>query len=225
MMIFRRTSAIVGCLLFAAWSRPACAGVILLSGTVTQSTQDGTGPAVNNGSLNSIQNGDSYIATLTFGGGLSGPGLYQLTAAAFQDLTAGVGEAGFGPIWSFDVVQNGTTLDFSVVACLTTGTSCSQGNFLAANFEIPAAQLNGVNVAASPIFGLLPFELLEDDGTTDFHATIDRFSSVPEPGCILLVFSALAMFALVRKRGALDPIPSSVTHAFRNRFTSSWHKR
>ena len=67
-----------------------------------------------------------------------------MTGASFLDITANIPEPSFGPPWSINVANNGGNFDLSVLACLTTG-----------------------SVPADVIPGLLPFELLEDDGSTD----------------------------------------------------------
>src|SRR5262245_33514772 len=54
----------------------ASAATITISGSITQSTQDGTGPAVNNPSLNNIQDGQAYLITAIFPGPVTAPGTY-----------------------------------------------------------------------------------------------------------------------------------------------------
>src|SRR5207249_3705963 len=49
----------------------ADAATITFSGIITQSTQDGTGPAVNNPSLNNIQDLQAYTVTLAFAGSIT----------------------------------------------------------------------------------------------------------------------------------------------------------
>ena len=56
---------------------PANAGTISVGGLITQSTQGGTGPPLNNPALNSIVDGDSYVVTLSFAGTLAFPGAFN----------------------------------------------------------------------------------------------------------------------------------------------------
>jgi hypothetical protein len=53
----------------------ASASTISFGGVITQSTQDATGPAVNNLSLNNIQDLHGYTVTLAFPGSITVPGL------------------------------------------------------------------------------------------------------------------------------------------------------
>jgi hypothetical protein len=77
--------------------------------------------------------------------------------------------------------------DVSLLACLSTGSACDQGNQLDANFQIPAVQLNAKNWTGQAIAGLLPLDLLEDDGATDIQGSVSVVSSVPEPAQIWLL--------------------------------------
>jgi hypothetical protein len=128
-----------------------------------------------------------------------------LTGASFLDTTANISELSFGAPWSINVATNGSNFDLSVLACLTTGTACNQGNFLAANFRIPAVSLNAQNVTAAVISGLLPFELIEDDGVTDIQGTLKTYSysgnvaHVPEPVTAIPLCAVLAAIAAFRK--------------------------
>ncbi len=131
-----------------------------------------------------MNDGDSYLMTLSFTGEITAPGLFSLTGASFLDTSASVSELSFGPTWSISITPNGSNLDLSVLACLTTGSACNQGNFVDADFTIPLASLNSQSVTAAAIPGLLPFEFLEDDGSTDIQGTVDKYSyisDVPEP--------------------------------------------
>jgi hypothetical protein len=75
-------------------------------GFITQSTQNGTGPAVNNPSLNNIQDlsakgaPESYLVTIVFPGSITAPGNYNLTGSSltFSDSAAATSEAIFGRI-------------------------------------------------------------------------------------------------------------------------------
>jgi hypothetical protein len=121
----------------------ALAGTIVIGGQITQSTQDGTGPAVNNSSLNNILDSQVYLVTLAFAGSITGPGLYDLTGASltFSDPSAPASESSFGSI-TFTVGAAGALDDLTLMGCLTTGTSCGLGNQLSLIFQIPAASLN-----------------------------------------------------------------------------------
>jgi hypothetical protein len=193
------------CLFLAGLPGILSAGTITLAGQINQSTQDGTGPAVNNPGLMSVNDGDSYLVTLSFTGDITTQGLFQLTGASFLDTSANIPESSFGSPWSINVANNGSNFDLSVLACLTTGSACNQGNFLAANFRIPAASLNAQNVTATPIPALLGFELIEDDGVTDIQGTVDKYSysgnaaPVPEPAAAIPLCAALAAMAALRK--------------------------
>jgi hypothetical protein len=193
------------CLFLAGLSSILSAGTITLAGQITQSTEDGTGPAVNNPGLMSVSDGDSYLVTLDFTGDITAQGLFQLTDASFLDTSANVPESSFGPPLSVNVANDGSNFDFSVLACLTTGSACNQGNFLAANFSIPAASLNAQDVATNVIPVLLPFELIEDDGTTDIQGTVDKYSysvnaaPAPEPAAVLLFCASFAAMAALHK--------------------------
>lgn len=202
---WRKTSRWLGCLLLAGLSSTLSAGTITLGGQINQSTQDGTGPAVNNPNLIRIVDGDAYLVTLNFTGDITTQGLFQLTGASFLDTSANVSESSFGAPWSINVTSNASNFDLSVLVCLTTGTACNQGNFLAANFRIPAASLNAQNVTANPIPALLPFELLQDDGTTDIQGTLDQYSysgneaPAPEPVTTIPLCAAFAAMTALRK--------------------------
>jgi hypothetical protein len=49
----------------------ASADTISFGGAIIQSTQEGTGPAINNSSLNNIQDFQAYTATLAFAGSIA----------------------------------------------------------------------------------------------------------------------------------------------------------
>jgi hypothetical protein len=173
------------------------AGTIIVGGQITQSTQDGTGPAVNNPGLNNILDSQAYLVTLAFAGSITGPGSYDLTGASltFSDPSAAASESSFGSI-TFTVAAAGAFDDLTLMACLTTGISCGAGNQLSLIFQIPAAALNSQNVPATGLDQPHPLDLLEDDGVTDIHGSITSYSSVPEPssavlfGCGLLILIA-----------------------------------
>ena len=186
----------------AAGASPVLAGVIRIGGVITQSTPDGTGPAFNNPSLNNIQDLQAYTLILTFATPITGPGNYDLTGSSllFRVATAPASESSFGSI-NLSIASNGGFDDFSLLACLTTGTSCPASNQLTANFEIPAAMIGSQNVAATGLDQPHPLDLLEDEGTTDIQGSIASYSktsAAPEPSmavplvCVLVGLLAAA---------------------------------
>lgn len=182
----------------AIWLGAASAGSITFQGLITQSTSDGTGPAMNNPSLNNIADGDSFLVELDLGAPITSPGSFSTGAGTlfFTDAAAGASEIDFGPA-SLTVSPDGMSADFSLLGCLTTGSGCLVGNMLAVNFQIPAGMLADQNVPASTISGLSPaLDLLEDDGTTDIQGTVTGFSNVPEPSAALPLFLILATIAV-----------------------------
>ena len=185
--------------LLAGFANVAFADIISFSGAIIQSTQDGTGPAVNNPGLNNIQDLQSYLVTLMFTGSITAPGTYNLTGGSltFSVPTAPASEASFGSL-SLTITANGGFDDLSFLGCLTTGSGCIFGNQLDANFRILATGLNAQNVAATGLDQPHPLDLLEDDGITDIHGTITSYSytggvsAVPEPSTVILLGSILA---------------------------------
>jgi hypothetical protein len=183
-------------------ARVSFAGIIS-GGLISQSTSDGTGPAVNNLSLNNIHDGDAYQLTLNSLNSIVSPGLYNTPdlTLGFVDLTAGVRETAFSSV-SLSIVTDGSFFDISVLGCLSTGSGCNVGNELDANFRIANTDLQSVGAAAFLIPALNPsLDLLEDDGVTDIQGSVTSFAnaSVPEPSLIGLV--ALGFAALIiRKR-------------------------
>ena len=186
----------------------AVAGTISFGGSITQSTQDGTGPALNNPSLNNIQSLQAYTVTLIFAGSITAPGTYNLTGSSltFSDPTAPATETSFGSM-SLTIAAIAGFDQFSLLACLTSGSGCAAGNQLDANFEIPAAMLNSQNVGAIGLDPPHPLDLLEDDGTTDIQGTIATYSNsgpvgaAPEPSSAVLLGCVLtALVAANRKR-------------------------
>lgn len=187
----------IACVATWAFTYIADADVIAFGGVITQSIQDGTGPAVNKTGLNSILDGDVYEVTVDFAGPITAPGTYQSTGAnmVFRDLTASVSEASFDST-SITVSSDGSLDNFSVLGCLTSGSGCMAGNQLDGNFSIAAAGLNSQNVAATGM-GLAPLDLLEDDGVTDIHGSVTSYSetAVPEPSSLVLMAGVLAAVA------------------------------
>jgi len=204
----RRTVLVA--LVVCALAGAAAADTITFSGAITQSTLDGTGPAVNNPGLNNILDNDAFTVTLDFLGSIGAPGTYPLASfnLLFHDSTASVDESSFDSV-SVSVLTDGSFFDISMLGCLTTGGGCGVGNSLSAIFQIPAASLNSQNVPAQSISGLLPLDLLEDDGVTDIHGTVSTYSytgavgAVPEPSAFAPLALLLAAMAWLHKRKQL----------------------
>lgn len=186
----------------------AAANVIAFSGQITQSTQDGTGPAINNPALNLIADGDDFTVTLSFAESISSPGTYPLTLTGtgmiFQDPAAPAIENLFvsaGLTVSPDL--NPLYDDISLLGCLSSGSGCAVGNQLDANFGIPVPGLNSQNITATGLDQPHPLDLLEDDGTTDIQGSITEYSNsgpVPEPSLMALVGALTALIAANRKQ-------------------------
>lgn len=186
-----------------AIGHPAHADTLSFTGSITQSVPDGTGPAVNNPALNDIGDGDIYRVDLAFNGAVTSAGTYNGLSGvtlSFSDLSASVTEAAFSSV-GLTISQTASALDFSVFGCLTTGTSCDAGNFLSASFEIPAGQLNSLNISASPIPLLTPaLNLSEDDGATNIFGSTTGYSyvvasAVPSPPSWILLAVGMAGLA------------------------------
>jgi hypothetical protein len=186
-----------------------CAGTITLSGTITQSTQDGTGPAVNNPALNGIADGDTYTLKLDFTGSIAGIGSYDpLPGASLTFKDGAIQETAFD---SADVTiyadADPSLYDVSLLGCLSSGSGCYSGNSLAANFSIAASEITSSGAAAD-IPALSPsLDLEEDDGVTDIQGTVNSFSNpssgtsspVPEPATAGLLFVSLTAFCAARR--------------------------
>jgi len=192
--------------LFAiAAAAPLHADVIRFGGTIDQSVQDGTGPAINNPALNDILDGAEFTVDIGFQGSIAAPGTYQLMSAIFHVASAGFAESDFDSA-SLTVVPFAAGLDeLSVFACLSSGSGCNQGNELAINLLVPATQLNSADALAFADSPLLPFDLLEDDGATDIHGSITQYSytppaGTPEPTTLCEFGTALAAVVFVRLR-------------------------
>jgi hypothetical protein len=185
-------------LAICGFANVAVADTVTFGGFITQSTQDGTSPAANNPGLNNIADGDAYTVTLYFAASIVAPGTYNLTGGslAFSDPSASASETSFG-LFDLTVSPDGIFDDISLLGCLTTGSGCSFGNQLDANFKILAADLNSpLTVAAFGLDPPHPLDLLEDDGTTDIHGSITTYShvsSVPEPSSLVPLSCALAI--------------------------------
>jgi len=178
------------------------ADTITVVGAINQATEDGTGPALNNPSLNNILDGDPYTINLDFAGSITSPGTYDLTGSSlvFSVEAHDAVEKSFDSV-SLTVSQVGGMDQLSLLACLSTGSGCSQGNELDLNFTIPSAMLNQSLVVAQGIPDLLPLDLLEDDGVTDIHALVTSYSytgaaNVPEPATFLFVAGALMILGM-----------------------------
>jgi hypothetical protein len=182
------------------------AGTIRVAGVINQSTQDGTGPAVNNSTLNEIMDGNTFSIVLDFLGSITQPGTYELVdpVLTFTVPDAGSVESGFGLV-DLTVTLSNSFDQLSLFACLNMGSGCNQGNELDLNFEIPSNLLNGLNVAAQATPGLLSLDLLEDDGVTDIHGSVTTFSNQPgtdspEPSAFLLFCAGVLALRLGRFR-------------------------
>jgi hypothetical protein len=180
------------------------ASTIRVAGVINQSTQDGTGPAVNNSTLNEIMDGNTFSIILDFQGFTSQPGTYELVdpVLTFTVPDAGSVESDFNLVVLTVMSSNGFD-QLSLLACLNTGSGCDQGNELDLNFDIPSNLLNGVNVAAQATPGLLPLDLLEDDGVTDIQGSVTTFSNPagtdsPEPSAFLLFCAGVLTLGLGR---------------------------
>jgi hypothetical protein len=193
---------VLTCALICGFANAARADSLVFSGTISQSTQDGTGPAVNNPSLNAIQDGDLYRVVLAFAGSINGLGTYNFTGGSlgFFDPAASAAETSFGFI-SLTVSPDASFDDLSLLSCLSTGSGCFRGNQLAVDFRIFSASLNSVNVTADAIPGLTPsLDLLEDDGVTDIQGSVTNYSYVPEPPVGFMLCPLLALLAWKRLR-------------------------
>jgi hypothetical protein len=168
-----------------------------VTGVVTQDLADAGATAVANPSLDNVADGDPFTVTLTFSGDITAPGgPFTLTSMLFSDSTAGASEGAF--ISGSMTITDVTGMDqFSVLGCLVDPVSCSQGNELDLNFQIPSAGLNQTGVSAQFIPALLPLDLLEDGGNTEIQGSLSGYSyastaQVPEPSTVLLFAASLA---------------------------------
>lgn len=185
----RSTKLLTVAIALYAVASAAAADTITFSGAITQSTQDGTGPATNNPALNAINDGDHYTVTLNFTGSVPGPGSYNpLPNASVVFSDGSITETAFTSAYlTVAPDADPSRYDVSFLACLSTGSGCFVGNSLSANFSVLASAFGSPSESAAPISGLFPpGDLLEDDGTTDIQATVTTFSnpggtSVPEP--------------------------------------------
>ncbi len=180
----------------------AVADVITFGGQITQSTPDGTGPAVNNLTLNNIKDAQAYTVSLVFPGSITMPGTYLGSALTFSDPSAPASETSFSSV-SLTITANGGFDVFSLLGCLTSDVTCSDQ--LDANFKILSTMLNSQNVAAIGLDQPHPLDLLEDGGTTDIQGSITSYSNsgpastVPEPSSVVLLGCALAALVAVNR--------------------------
>src|SRR5690349_16549220 len=100
-------SLLLASLAVCGFGHVAVASTITITGEISQSTQDGTGPAGNNPSLNAVIDTNAYLVTLAFAGSITGPGTYDLTGSSltFSVPTAAAVETSFGLI-SLTVTTN-----------------------------------------------------------------------------------------------------------------------
>ena len=125
-------------------SAGTCRAQCLLGGLITQSTQDGTGPALDNPALMNIADGDGMPLTLNFTGPLAFPGAFNPLAGAtllFTDAWTGIAENSFTSVFLTTAVDSGnpSLMDFSLLGCLSTGSGCNVGNQLSMNFTVALA--------------------------------------------------------------------------------------
>ena len=185
-------------------ARPLRADIMSFTGTITQSVEDGTGPAANNPALNNVPDGASILVTWAFSGSITSPGTYSLPGSTllFDVPSAGVVESGFVSE-SLTIAQAGGLDFFSLLGCLSTGSACSQGNELTLNFAIASTLINSAKAPVQAI-GIVPLDLLEDDGATDIQASLETYSyqssAVPEPSSLYLLGTAIAVVVLARIR-------------------------
>lgn len=200
-------------------SSQAMADTITFGGSVA-SAPGGTGPAVNNPSLNNIQDDDSYLVTLNFTGSITAPGTYPLPGASlvFSDLDHSASESSFSSV-SVTVLTDGAFLDLSLLGCLSTGSGCLLGNYLSANFQIPSSDLNASSVTAQMVpFLYPPLDLLEDDGTTEFQGFINSYSyagatgvsATPEPAATMPLIVGMGAMLWFSRRLRLTAVQTAV---------------
>ena len=206
-MLFRRLTILMFVVFsFLASTATLYADTLFIGGTINQATQDGTGPAGNNPSLNSILDGALYSVELSFAGSIASPGTYDLSGSNLLFTANAASESSFDSV-SLTVAQTGTSDQLTLFACLTTGSGCNQGNELDLSLMIPAASLNSQNVVAQAIPNLPPLDLLEDDGVTDIQGSVTSYSysQTPEPAVTALVGAGLIAVGLIRliKKGAV----------------------
>ncbi|HXF14624.1 MAG TPA: PEP-CTERM sorting domain-containing protein [Terriglobales bacterium] len=182
------------------------ADTVTVTGTITQSTQDGTGPAVSNPGLNNILDKDSFSVTFGFDGAITAPGTYNsLTGTSLIFADGAITESSFSSE-SLTIGESGGFDQFSFVGCLTTGSACDQFNQLDLIFQIAAPGINSPGTATQDQPLLSPsFELFEDDGVTDIHGELANYSytgvtaPTPEPGTLALLGSGIAGIWLRRR--------------------------
>lgn len=185
----------------------ADANSVLLVGIITQSVQEGGAPAVANPSLNNVADGDQFAVTFDFMAPISSPGSFDLGSLTFTDLSAGVSESGFIS-GSMTLTQSGASTQFDVLGCLISASSCSTGNQLTLDFQMPTSQIAQSGVEVQPVPSLLMADLLEDNGATDIHGLLETYSytgpagpaQTPEPStAALILLGAIGLFCVGRR--------------------------
>jgi hypothetical protein len=195
------------------------ADTITVTGVVSQSLQDGTGPAVNNPGLNNILDGNPFSVTFGFNGAIGAPGTYNTltgTSLVFDDPAASASESSFSSE-SLTITQSGGFEQFSLLGCLSTGSACNQGNQLSLIFQI--ATIAGINSPGTSVqeqpFLSPSFELLEDDAVSNIFGRLSNYSytgtaaPVPEPGTLALMGTGITGLLLRRRKDWLRRWTSS----------------
>lgn len=182
-----------------------CGGAITFTGAITQGIAELGGAPVANPTLASVTIGDPFTVTLSLPVSPGDSGTYPLAAILFTDTLQNVSESAFIS-GTLIITTDGTTDYLTVLACLIDSVSCAAGNQLALNLTIPFGKTTAAGVSAGAVPGLLPLDLLEDNGLTDIHGAITTYAfsapaaATPEPATALLAALALGGLAALNKR-------------------------